>query len=242
MRTHLILFAVTLLALAVGCLFDPSIKPRGLTLPTSPPKNAKENRAQYVLAVLKAGGSIQVQEDDPDKPVLKADFPHIRLTTYTWEVLGPWKRCRELNLNDTGLTAADLERLKGMPDLVSLNLSANNLTDTGLSFLGGLPHLHTLYLSSNPITDAGLDHLRGLADLKELGLSGTRVTDAGLIRLIGRAKLEKLTLEGPGITDRCVETLKTFRGLRALTLVKTGMTSSGVEELRVALPHLQIYY
>jgi hypothetical protein len=241
MRTHLTPLALGLLALA-GCLFDPSIKPRGLTLPTAPPKNAKENRVQYVLAVMKAGGSIQVAEDDPDKPVLKADFPHIRLTPYTWEVLGPWKRCRELNLNDTGLSAADLERIKGMPDLVSLNLSANQVTDAGLSCLDGLHHLNTLYLSSNPITDAGLDHLRGLADLKELSLSGTRVTDAGLIRLIGRAKLEKLTLEGSGITDRCVETLKTFRTLRVLTLVKTGMTGSSVEELRVALPHLQIYH
>ncbi len=242
MRTQWILLIGSLLALAAGCLFDPSTKPHGLTLPSSPPRNAKDNRNQYLLAIHKAGGIVALQEDDPERPVLKAEFPHIRLTPYVWEVLGPWTKCRELNLNDTGLTDADLERLQGMPELASLNLSANQITDVGLSRLEKLTHLHTLYLTDNPISDAGLHHLGPLADLKDLGLSGTRITDAGLTDLIGHKKLEKLTLGGPTITDRSLETLKCFRGLRVLTLVKTGVSDSSVEELKLALPHLSVIH
>jgi Leucine-rich repeat (LRR) protein len=242
MRTRLLPLVIGPLALAAGCLFDPSPRPHGLTLPTAPPRNSKENRNQYILAIRKAGGTVAVQEDEPDRPVLLADFNHLRLTGYVWEVLAPWKRCRELNLNDTGLTDADLGRLKDMPELVSLNLSANQITDAGLPRLEGLSHLSTLFLTDNPVGDAGIDHLRGLSELKELGLSGTRVTDAGLTRLIGHKKLEKLTLGGSAITDRSLETLKCFRGLRVLTLVKTGVTDSAVEELKLALPHLSVIH
>ncbi len=226
---------------AAGCLLDSSPRQHGISLPTTPPKSAKDHRDQYIAAVRKAGGNVALKEDEPDRPVLSADFNHIRLNSYTWEVLEPWKKVRELNLYDTGMTDAGLERLRKMPELVSLNLNNNRITDAGLACLQDLHHLHRLSLNQTAITDAGLERLRSLPDLRDLDLLETQVTDAGLIHLLPLKNLEKLTLGGPTITDRSLETFKSMHKLRVLTLVKAGVSASGVEELHVSRPQLRVY-
>jgi Leucine-rich repeat (LRR) protein len=240
MRTYLWALAIGLLAAAAGCLFD-TPRQHGITLPTTPPRTAKEQRDQYIASIRKAGGQVSLMEDDPERPVLRADFDHIRLTPYTWDILGPWDKVQDLNLYDTGCTDKDLKRLQQMPNLQVLNLNNNKITDAGLSLLQGLRHLHSLYLNQTQITDAGLERLRPLSNLRNLELLETRVTDAGLICLLSNPNLEKLTLGGPTITDRSLETFKSLRKLRELTLVNSGVSPSGVEEVKLALPHTRVY-
>jgi hypothetical protein len=235
MRTYLWPLAFGLLAVAAGCLFDSTSKRHGITLPGTPPRSAKEQREQYILAILKAGGQMFLKEDEPERPVLKADLDHIRLTRFAWDVLGPWDKVQELNLYDAGWRDADLERLRKMPELRVLNLNNNKITDAGLACLQELHNLHTLSLNQTRITDAGLERLRGLSNLRNLDLLETGVTNAGLIHLLSLPNLEKLTLGGPKITDGSLETLKSLSKLRVLTLVNCGVSDSGVEELRMAL-------
>jgi hypothetical protein len=239
MRSYLWTLAFGLVAPALGCLSD-GPKQHGLTLPTTPPKSAKDQRDQYVAAIRKAGGGVTLKDDEPDRPVLAADFNHIRLTSYAWDILGPWEKVRDLNLYDTGMTDASLERLRKMPDLLTLNLNNNKITDAGLAVVQELRHLHSLSLNQTGITDAGLERLRCLPDLRDLYLLDTQVTDAGLVHLLAHKNLEKLTLGGPAITDRSLEVFKSLRKLRVLTLVRTGVSDSTVQELHLALPHAQV--
>jgi Leucine-rich repeat (LRR) protein len=240
MRTCLWTLMIGVLTPAVGCLLDPAPKQHGLKLPTEPPNTAKDQRNQYLLSVRKAGGNIVLDDKESDMGVITADFNHIHLTGYAWEVLGPWKKVRELNLYDTGLTDAGMERLRKMPELVVLNLNDNKITDAGLACLQKLRHLRSLYLNQTGVTDAGLADLRCLPDLRNLELLDTQVTDAGLIHLLAHKNLEKLTLGGPAITDHSMEVFKSLRTLHVLTLVKSGVSASGIEELHAALPRLTV--
>jgi Leucine-rich repeat (LRR) protein len=120
-----------------------------------------------------------------------------------------------VNLENTQITDADLEYLKGFP-LWLLDLDGTQITDAGLEHLNGLKQLGDLALCNTKVTDAGLEHLKGLSQLRHLVLNGTQVTDAGLEHLKGLTQLQKLNLNDTKVTD------------------------AGVKDLQQALPEVQI--
>lgn len=133
-----------------------------------------------------------------------------------------------------GLTAAGLQHIAGLENLVHLDLSGNwlpgrkgevlqplralsNLTYVSLSMTsvtGGElkylpPKLERLYLEWTHVDDDGLAHLSRLSNLRILSLAyATKVTDEGLSHFRGLTKLERLALPKMGITDAAVQQLQ----------------------------------
>jgi len=88
-----------------------------------------------------------------------------------------------VNLDNTQITGAGLEHLKGMTGLKVLDLDGTQITDAGLEHLKGMTSLKTLSLGATQITGAGFEHLKGLTSLEWLYLDRTPITDAGLEHL-----------------------------------------------------------
>lgn len=91
-----------------------------------------------------------------------------------------------INLNQTQVTDAELERLKPLEGLVSLQLHSAPITDKGLDTIGQLTSLKQLELSNTRITDKGLEKLAALENLERLYLYNTPVTREGVEALRGR--------------------------------------------------------
>jgi Leucine-rich repeat (LRR) protein len=82
------------------------------------------------------------------------------------------------------MTAAGMDSLKGLTDLVELNLDSCEINDDSLKNLEDLKRLESLNLASTPISDAGLEHLKGLTALRTLDLSNVSdVTEEGIQKL-----------------------------------------------------------
>jgi hypothetical protein len=111
-----------------------------------------------------------------------------------------------------------------------------SFTDADLELLKGLPQLQLLWLEGAQITDAGLEHLKGLARLQDLGLEGTQVTDAGLEHLKGLSRLKDLGLGGTQVTDAGLKSLEGLTQLQVIWLKETQVTDAGIDRLKVALP------
>jgi hypothetical protein len=103
---------------------------------------------------------------------------------------------REIDLNKTPVTGADLKLLAALPALRRLLLDhCEQLADAALAPLARLPALRELGLSYTGVGDAGLAHLAGLP-LEELDLTVTLVSDEGLRHLAGMTHLRELGLVG----------------------------------------------
>ena len=158
--------------------------------------------------IAKLGGRFRVDPEKPNNPVIEVD------------------------LRNTGVTDADLQLLKDLPDLRVLILGGTQgtkVTDKGLEHLKGSVNLQRLYLYGTPITDEGLVHLEGLTDLRLLHLVGTRVSTDGLKHLKGMTKLEQLDYYG--IDDTGLSHLKALTSLKTLQLYRCIVTDAGLEHL-----------
>jgi Leucine-rich repeat (LRR) protein len=156
----------------------------------------------------KLGGAFRVDPKKPNNPVIEVD------------------------LRNTGVTDADLQLLKDLPDLRVLILGGpqgTKVTDKGLEHLKGSVNLQRLHLYGTPITDEGMVHLKGLTDLRLLHIVGTRVSPDGLKHLKGMTKLEQL--DYAGIDDAGLAHLKGLTSLKTLHLYQCTVTDAGLEHL-----------
>ena len=151
-----------------------------------------------------------------------------------------FSRATYLSLDDTQVTDAGLEHLKGLTSLRSLFLGDTYVTDAGLEHLKGLTNISLLRLNNTRVTDAGLEHLKGLTNLASLYLAHTQVTDAGLERLKGLTKLTILDLCNTQFTDAGLEHLNGLTNLNVLALNETRSTAEGRAMLRKSLPNCEI--
>jgi len=126
--------------------------------PVSSPEPQEDTAAQNLaMAVIrKVGGNIYVEETTPGKPGIKVD------------------------LRNSEITDAGLERLTGLSPVLELYLNDTKVTDAGLAHLKGMKQLQRLYLNDTKISDAGLPHLAPLVNLQMLTVGGTKVTPAGI--------------------------------------------------------------
>lgn len=144
-----------------------------------------------------------------------------------------------LNLNNTKISDAGVDRIAGLKSLRKLGLGDTLITDAGLQKLSGLTNLERLWLSNTPITDAGLEHLQSIPSLRRLILYGTQITDAGLGHLTKLPNLERLGLEGTKVTDAGIMTLADAPALREVSVGSTAVTPAGQDAVVSKAPNLQ---
>jgi Leucine-rich repeat (LRR) protein len=112
---------------------------------------ANPKEATAVADVKKLGGFVEIDEKNPDKPVIG------------------------VSLKGTKVTNSGLECLEGFSNLQSLDLSDTKVTNKGLKRLKGLKTLRYLDLSGTKVSDSGLEHLKSLEKLYYLDLRHTKV-------------------------------------------------------------------
>jgi hypothetical protein len=138
----------------------------------------------------------------------------------------------EVGLANSEISDADLERLKGLPQLQPLWLNGRKVTDAGLKHLEGLSKLQDLDLNGSKVTDAGLERLKGLTQLRVLGLGYTKVSDVGLEYLKGLTHLEHLDLNDTKVSSAGLENLKEMTRLQRLYLSNTKVSDAGLEHFK----------
>jgi hypothetical protein len=218
-----------------------------------------------IAEIKKLGGTVRIDEQSPDKPVIEVDLLNAKDADAGLEHVKGFTRLQCLDLGssttDAGLenikgmttllylslvnakiTDAGMEHLKGLTQLQTLNLYGTRLTDAGLEHLIGLTQLRTLVLNQTQVTDAGLKNIKGLLQLRDLSLIQTQITDAGLEHLKGLTQLQYLYLGNTRLTDAGMEHLKGLSKLRWLTMYSTKVTAAGVDKLQRALPTCRINY
>jgi len=205
---------VTLLAAMAGCGDTPE---RSSQSPNSQ-KSATENDDTAIAKLKELGAEVEVDEQGSVTSVsfFGADF--------------------------TKVTDAELEHLKGFPNLESLELPLTQITDAGLEHLKGLTNLESLTLTDTGITDAGLIHLEGMTQLEKLDLRGTQVKGPGLVHLKGMKELFILDLAGSQLTDAGLVHLEHLDKTSIICLTFTHVTDEGAKRLQGALPNCEVAY
>jgi len=110
----------------------------------------KTGQDRAIHEIAEAGGSVQVDESAPDKPVVRVDCEGLKKTGFaTFAPLG-----------DDGL-AQVRPYLEGLPRLRYLRISSwAYISDAGLAHLEGLSQLETIELYGDRITESGVNRLR----------------------------------------------------------------------------------
>lgn len=157
--------------------------------------------AERLIAAASQQKATSVQFDHPDTAALTHLPPELaRLTSL-----------HTLILDNTSVTDAGLEVLRGMKGLRTLWLSNTSVTDVGFEVLRGLTSLQELRLDHSKVTDAGLEVVRGMIGLQMLILSSNRTTEAGLEALMGLTGLRGLWLNDTEVRD-----LRVLKDLKSL--------------------------
>jgi len=178
------------------------------------------------------GGEIEVDIDDPARPVTLIDFTRRPITDDDLANLKELTSLQTLELGDTPITDATLGHLNDLTGLRVLCLTGTRISDAGLVHLRALTNLHELELIRTEVTDAGLAYLQNLKGLHTLGLSLTRVSDTGLRYLRELANLEWLDLMGTNVTHQGVHELQ--KAIPKLYVPWLSLASLGVDVYRVA--------
>ena len=140
-----------------------------------------------------------------------------------------------VDLSATNITDEGLHHLvTGPKHLKSLILDETDITDAGIEILKGLQGITSLSLSGTGITDAGLAHLKeSLPRLASIKLMRCKaISDAGLRSLAEVRSLSAIHLaDCAQITDAGLEHLLTAkRPFKVVYLLNTGCSADGVEK------------
>ncbi len=199
----------------------------------APPQNPgaiKPTPPEVVDAIKKLGGEIGINRY---KAVVAVYFQNTKVTDAGLEHLKGLTKLETLFLHKTKVTDAGLVHLKGLNNLTGLLLTGTKVTDAGLVHLKGLTNLEELFLEKTRVSDAGLVYLKGLTKLTALQLShNTNITDTGLAHLKGLTNLMGLFLSETGVTDAGLVHLKGLKKLTGLFLDNTDVTDAGLVHLK----------
>lgn len=105
-----------------------------------------------------------------------------------------------VDLEETGVTDADLLQLAGNLVMEELRLGGTAVSDAGVRYLARLDTLEFLDLSLTQVTDASIPIIAALPNLTTLWIGGTNVTDAGLAQLVKHSKLREVHAKNSLIT------------------------------------------
>ncbi len=164
------------------------------------------------------------------------------LTPYQIGIIGGYSPLKWLQLS--GVTDADVRRLKGLTNLENLTLYDSPITDKACEIIGQFENLQRLSLgdfdldsTTIQITDNGLKHLGQLANLQYLSLgdyytdSTVQITDDGLRHLVGLTQLRGLELHAPRVTDDGFKIIAQLQTLESLFLDGSSLSGEGLSDL-----------
>ena len=144
------------------------------------------------------------------------------------------KRVRSLDLSDSDITGAQLERLSAM-HLNCLIVDGNRqISNWSLHTLSKIPTLEELSLARTGISDDGLRYLSHSKSVHTLCLGDNPlVTDAGVANLVSETSpIQMIFLNGCGITDKAVQHCATFPRLDALNIANCSkITDKSIQAL-----------
>ncbi len=202
-------------------------------------------RLQEIAAATKAAnGTVAFEAGGPQwlRDLLGADALHLldRLTSVDLnDHQSPHDKTYKRN---ESLVDAWLDRLAGLPDLVSLDLANTSMQGPGLKVVGTLKTLERLNLTLTPITDAHLEHLSGLTHLRVISLASAKCSGEGF-RFFGNLKqLESANFHFTPVDDAGLAGISNVPSLERLEIVHTHFTDAGTPPLAklVNLERLQI--
>jgi hypothetical protein len=112
---------------------------------------------------------------------------------------------KNVNLENTGLTNEDLNRIVNLvnarKNLISeFNLAGNNINDKGAQILASLKNVRYLNVRVNDISDEGVKYLVKNTPFESLNLSINNLTDKAVEVLLSPSKLTWLNIEKNGIS------------------------------------------
>jgi Leucine-rich repeat (LRR) protein len=220
----------------------------GVSLASAAERTSPQDAA--AAAIEKLHGVVERDSSRPGRPVIGVTFgedvnhEHLyrKLTASDFDCLKSLTDLQRLELDESRLGDAILERIAGLTKLRVLKLCLADVTDSGLRHLQRLTALEELDLSFNlEITDNGTANLRTLSRLRRLNLGDTRAGD-GSAPVIGQlALLEELSLgapqpvegmsESPQLTDAGMKDLRKLSRLKKLDLGFTHVTADGLQHL-----------
>jgi hypothetical protein len=159
-------------------------KPEVAQEPVAPPAPARDAVADALETLAKSGVIAQRIAQDSDS--IEVDF-HLRggaVTDEQWDALADLAPVlAQLNLAQTTVTDADLERLEACEHLEQLNLSQTAVGDAALERIAKLPKLEVLNLFGTQLTDRGLARIALIPSLKRVYVWQSQVTEAGAAAL-----------------------------------------------------------
>jgi len=192
-------------------------------------RRARERR-DLVDEIQKAGGHVLYDyvDNGSGKLILKRSGP-----AWLRSLLGDdfFSHVTVMVFDNTPITNAEMEHIRGFTRLESLSLNVTRVTDAGLEHIAGLTHIQFLQLGSTNVTDAGLQHLQALGKLCVLNLGNTHITDTGLWQLQGLGNLRLLSLKHTQVTNEGLKHLCTLPRLSFLDLTETKVTDGGLADL-----------
>jgi uncharacterized protein (TIGR03067 family) len=168
-----------------------------------------------IATIQKLGGAVELDAKLPGQPIVKID------------------------LHGSGVTDAELVKLKPLAELRVLDLRLTRISDAGVAHLQGLKELRFVNLFRTPIGDAALKSLAGNTQLETLLVGGTKITDAGLAHLAAFPRLKKLSVFDTPISDDGLKHLMGLNNLEVLLVGKSKVTEAGTQAIRKALPKVR---
>lgn len=188
-------------------------------------------------ADLRASGAALAM--DADGQIRSVNFAN---SSATDESLAPLDQIEpvELNLTNTSITDAALERLASHTQLELLNLMSTKVTDEGMKHVAGLKAMRTFSVERTAVTDAGLNHLKDFAQLKVLYVGGSEVTGEGL-QHVEHLPIEYLSFAYSPVGDSVVEHVVRIKSLKTLGLDDTKVTDACLPAL-AALENLEVLW
>jgi Leucine-rich repeat (LRR) protein len=110
-------------------------------------------------------------------------FQCAAITDQGLNVLAAYDQLRRLTLRDVAARGTALEKLPQPDRLVALNMEQSGITDAEVPLLARFTQLESLNLGQTRLTDEAIEALAQLTWLKELTLTQTGITDEGAARL-----------------------------------------------------------
>ena len=211
------------------------------------------------------GGKVEVDEQNPGRPVISVEMPGCRFKEEDLVLLASLPSVKTVRLGENA-TDASLVFFTGLKQVETLDMPGARLKGSGLVNLIGLTTLRTLNLESGNVDDAGLVQLKELKQLRSLNLGSTHVTPRGfeqlkdmtnleslnldfpdgsltaesVAHLKGLTRLKTLILSGSDLSDAGLATLKDLANLETLNVEGTNVTDAGVADFQKALPKVTV--
>jgi internalin A len=142
---------------------------------------------------------------------------------------------RDIDLEQSAITAACLLELREIPNIRSLNLARTAITGDGLQLLAQLPFLSRINLDESKANDDGMKLVARLKPLRDLSLQSTAVTSAG-VNSLGENILVHLNLNKTKVDGLATKTLTGMKALRSLYLQGAAIPEGNLQQLKAALP------